>query len=202
MHTVFHRPLLKAIAAVAASIAVVAAPATSVGQSASTRPGPEHTAKLFNVLCLSKLPDIEAVAKLAKAQGFAELTGDALKPYRPQVPAERLQVWRFKDLGAGFTLMIARAKPDDQFKQSNPDFAQSTNYSCSLIPIGQNSQAETVAELAKLIGRNADETFDQGPLQVHAWSAKTDKLLIHAYHYAVKQRAATRLISVTIFVKN
>jgi len=177
----------------------IASPAYSQGLPA--KPGPARTAKMFDLICLSKLPDIKAIASLAASNKFAKLEGNALAPYRPQASVDELHGWRFTDFGATYTLLVTRAKPDAQFKAQMPAYANSVNYACSLILPDRFAKVAVLAALGKIIGRQRDETWEQGPMQVHSWKATTDKFFIQAFHYAGKARPNSSLLSATIFVK-
>jgi len=170
-------------------------------QGLPPKPGPARAAKMFDILCLSKLPNIQAIAALAAQNKFTSLSGAALKPYRPQVPVDAMRGWRFKDIGSTFTLLVTRSKPDAQFKAALPAYANSVNFACSLIFPNKFAKAGVLAALAKIIGRKRDEAWDQGPMRVHAWKAATKKAYIQALHYAGKARTNTSLISASIFVK-
>lgn len=184
--------------AVGAALAI-ASPASAQGLPA--KPGPARTAKLFDVICLSKLPDIKAIASLAASNKFAKLEGKALAPYRPQAPVDELHGWRFTDFGSTYTLVVTRAKPDAQFKAQMPAYAKSINYACSLVLPDRFAKAGVLAALGQIIGRKRDEAWDQGPMQVHSWKATTEKFFIQAFHYAGKARPNSSLLSATIFVK-
>lgn len=156
---------------------------------------------MFDLLCLSKLPDIKAIAGLATTNKFTKLGERGLQPYRPQVPVDEMHGWRFKDFGAGFTLIVTRSKPDAQFKADMPAFANSISYACTLVLPNRFEKAAVLAALGKIIGRQRDETWDQGPMQVHSWKATTKKVFIQAFHYAGKARPNSSLLAATIFVK-
>ena len=190
--------ILRAVAVGAAL--VITSPVLAQGLPA--KPGPARTAKMFDVLCLSKLPDIKVIAALATANKFTKLGKGGLAPYRPSVPADEMHGWQFADFGAKYTLIVTRSKPDAQFKAQMPAFANSVNYACSLILPNRFAKAAVIDALGKIIGRKRDETWDQGPMRVHAWKATTQKLFIQAYHYAGKARPNSSLISATIFVKD
>jgi hypothetical protein len=189
------------IAGVVAVGAALAIASPALAQGLPAEPGPARTAKIFDLVCLSKLPDIKAIAALATANKFAKLEGRSLAPYRPQVAVDELHGWRFTDFGATFTLLVTRSKPDAQFKAQMPAFANSVNYACSLILPDRFEKAAVLAALEKIIGRQRDETWDQGPMQVHSWKATTKTAFIQAFHYAGKARPNSSLLSATIFVK-
>lgn len=189
------------ITRLAALIGMLALTTSAFAQGLPAKPGPARTAKMFDLVCLSKLPNIKAIAALATANKFAKLSGDALKRFQPQVPADEFHGWQFTDFGAKFTLLVTRSKPDKQMKAEIPDFANSVNYACSLLLPNRFDKNAVLAALAKIIGRKGDETWDQGAMRIHAWKAQTKKLYIQAFHYAGKARANSSLLSASMFVK-
>jgi hypothetical protein len=186
------------------AVAVGAALGITVPASAQglpKEPGPARTAKMFDLICLSKLPDIKSIAALATSNKFDKLEGKALARYRPQAPVDQLHGWRFTDFGATYTLLVTSGQPDAQFKAQMPAYANSVNYACSLILPNKFAKAAVLAAFGKIVGRKHDDAWDQGRMQVHAWKATTDKFFIQAFHYAGKTRPNSSLLSATMFVK-
>jgi hypothetical protein len=164
--------------------------------------GPARTVKMFDIFCLSQLPDLDGVAKVAGFGEFAQITGKDLERYQPEVPAEDLRAWRFHDFEAEYVLTAAKSKPDAGFKKEVPKFAKSTNFACSLLIPGTEAKDPLLEALVKLLGRKPDQAWDQGPMHVHAWSAQTDKLLSHVYYYVPNQTGPAGVLSASTFVLN
>ena len=171
-------------------------------QGLPKEPGPARTVKLFNFYCLSQLPAIEDVANAAGFGEYAELAGEELQKYQPEVPADDLRAWRLRDFGSEFILTAARSKPDAQFKKDVPEFANSKSVACSFIISSKDADKQLLKEMVGLIGRKPDEAWDQAPLRVHAWTGKTDKLLIIVHYYAPMEEGQNAILSATAFVKN
>ncbi len=170
-------------------------------QGLPKEPGPARTVKLFNFYCLSQLPAIEDVANAAGFGEYAELAGEELQKYQPEVPADELRAWRLRDFGSEFILTAARSKPDAQFKKDVPDFANSKSVACSLVISSKDADKQLLKEMVGLVGRKPDEAWDQAPLRVHAWTGKTDKLLIIVHYYAPTEAGQNAILSATAFVK-
>lgn len=170
-------------------------------QGLPKEPGPARTVKLFNFYCLSQLPAIEDVANAAGFGEYAELAGEELQKYQPEVPAEELRAWRLRDFGSEFILTAARSEPDAQFKRDVPDFANSKSVACSLIISSKDAGEQLLKEMVGLVGRKPDEAWDQTPLRVHAWTGKTDKLLIIVHYHAPMEEGQNAILSATAFVK-
>jgi hypothetical protein len=184
-------------------IAALLALAGSFGaQGLPKEKGPARTVKMFDFFCLSQLPDLDGVKKAAGFGEFAQITGKELEQYQPAVPAEELHAWSFHDFGAKYVLTAARSKPDEEFKKSAPAFAKSTNAACSLLFPTDDPKEALFKELVALLGREPDETWDEGPMRVHAWSGQTDKLLSHVHYYTPAKDGPMGVLSASTFVKD
>jgi hypothetical protein len=164
--------------------------------------GPARTVGMFNIYCLSQLPDLDGVRKAAGFGEFAQITGEELRHYQPAVPAEELNAWRFHDSGGEYVLTAARAKPDESFKKQVPAFAKSTSVACSLLFPATDPGQAVLKQLVGLLGRPADKTWDEGKMRVHAWSGQTQKLLSRVHYYAPAKGGPTAVLSATTFVKD
>ena len=132
--------------------------ARAIGAAAQTIPkekGAARTVGLFSFLCLKQLPDLDGIERAAGFGEFDQLTGDDLKAYTPQAPAEKLFAWRYHDHGERFILTAARAKPDDAFKKQMPAFANATSTACSLL-VPSTKPDPLLGELTRTMGRAAD----------------------------------------------
>jgi hypothetical protein len=183
------------------AIVVFAIAGPAIGQGLPRNPGPARTAGLFNFYCLSQLPAIEDVANAVGFGEFAEIKGEELQKYQPEVPAEELRAWRLSDFGSEFTLTSARSKPDAKFKKEIPEFANSKSVACSLVIPTEDADAQLLKEMVGLIGREPDEAWDQGLLRVHSWTGKTEKLLVLVHFYAPTKEGQNAIMSATAFVK-
>jgi hypothetical protein len=164
--------------------------------------GAARTVAMFDIFCLSQLPDLEAIEKVAKAGDFEPLTGAELEKYQPEVKAEELKAWRYKDFEEEFVLTMARTLPDAQFKKDAPEFADSVNFGCSLLIPAKDAKDALLAEMKKVMERDPDETWDQAPLKAHSWSGQTDKLLVFIYYYAPLEGDKGGFLSANVSVKN
>ena len=182
-------------------IAALTLASTVNGQGLPKEPGPERTVKLFNFYCLSQLPNIEDVANAAGFGEFAELVGEELQQYQPEVPADELRAWRLRDLGSEFILTSSRSNSDTHLNNEVPEFANTANVACSLVVSSEDADEHLLKELVDLVGRVPDETRDQGTRRVHAWTGKTDELLVVVHYYAPKSEGPKTILSATAFVK-
>lgn len=163
--------------------------------------GPARTAKMFDLFCFSQLPDIEGIASVAKSGEFTELSGAELQKYQPQVPADKIHVWQFDDLGSTFTLISTKSKPDAEFKKTFPAFANSVNYACSLITPGKDAKAGVLKEMTALMERAPDESWDEARVQVDHWAGQTETLLVQVFQYSSRDGKISNLLSASAFVK-
>lgn len=170
-------------------------------QELPEKAGPERTAKLFELFCFNQLPDIAAIANIAKAGGFTPLEGAELQKYQSGVPAEDLNAWKFDDLAGKYVLITAKTKPGPEEMKDFPGFEGATSYACTLFTPSNDPSEGVQKEMVKIMERKADGTFDQGPLKVHSWTGQTETLLVNIFHYASAKGRKTVLLSGTTFVK-
>lgn len=183
------------------AIAALLLAAPLAGQGLPKKPGPARTAGLFNFYCLSQLPAIEDVANAIGFGEFAEIKGEELQKYQPEVPADEFRAWRLRDFGSEFILTSARSRPDAKFKKDVPEFADAKSVACSLIISTEDADGQLLKEMVGVVGRKPDEAWDQGGLRVHAWTGRADKLLVIVHFYAPTRPGQNAVMSATAFVK-
>jgi hypothetical protein len=188
------------IRAVLLVMAIAALPALSSAQTIPKTKGPTRVIGLFDFLCLKQLPDLNGIERAAGFGEFDQLTGEDLAPYAPQVPTEKLFAWRYHDHGEQFILTASQAKPDDEFKKQMPAFASSTNTACSLL-VPSAKPDPLLGELTRLMGRAADQTWQEGPMQVHSWTHQRPDALSYVQYYAPENAGAKAVLSASVFVK-
>jgi hypothetical protein len=187
-------------AALTCLVAIIA----SVGAAAQTIPkekGAARTVGLFGFLCLKQLPDLDGLERAAGFGEFDQLTGDDLKPYAPQAPAEKLLAWRYHEHGERFILTAARSEPDDAFTKEMSALANSTSTACSLL-VPSAKPDPLLGELTRTMGRAPDSTWQEGAMQVHAWTHEQGNALSYVHYYAPDKAGATAVLSASVFVKN
>jgi hypothetical protein len=163
---------------------------------------PTRSVKLFNVLCLSQLPDLDGVAKAAGLGEFAPVMDKDLGTYRTQEQMKDMRAWRFHDASGEFVLTAGKTRPDDAFKKSAPKFAKAAATTCALHVPGSESSDTIAASLLTLFGRAPDKSWDEGSAHVSAWSKETGKHLSQVHFYAATKRGLNGVLRATIFVLN
>lgn len=157
----------------------------------------------FDQYCYAVMPDLAAVETKAASEKWPSVEGKELEAFRPAVAPQVLKAWTFEIGGKEHSLAITQSGMDDQSKASFPNFADATNYACSvLLPTDGAAPADIGAALEALIARKPDETYDEGPFQVSSWTAVTDKMMVFVYHYSPKTGHPGGLISMIVFQKS
>jgi hypothetical protein len=172
-------------------------------QEMPQQPDPLRAVKMFNVFCLSQLPDLAGVAKAAGFGEFAQIAGKELDSYRPKAPVEDFHAWRFHDQGAEYVLTATRSKPDDGLKKQLPKLAKAeTQVACSLMFPAPEAKAPILAGLSKMLGRAPDETREEGPARLYVWNGKGDKALSRVDYSAPLKPGPRGILSASLFVLN
>ena len=182
------------------TVAIAALSALCLAQTIPKTKGPTRTIGLFDFLCLKQLPDLNGIERAAGFGEFDQLTGEDLAPYAPQVPPEKLFAWRYHDHGEQFILTASQAKPDDAFKKKMPAFANATNTACSLL-VPSAKPDPLLGELTRVMGRAADQSWQEGPTRVYSWTHQRPDALSYVHYYAPENAGATAVLSASVFVK-
>jgi hypothetical protein len=146
--------------------------------------GVARTVKMFDMFCLTQLPDIEGIERFAGFGEFAQIVGDDLTPYSGGLPGEKVLGWRFHDFGAELILTATRAKPDASFTQKHPTFAKAKAVSCSLLIPNDAPRDEVVKALGQRLGQSPDESLEDGSAHVSAWNKETAKAVSRVVYRA------------------
>ena len=182
------------------AVAIAALPALGFAQTIPKTKGPTRTIGLFDFLCLKQLPDLNGIERAAGFGEFDQLTGEDLAPYAPQVPPEKLFAWRYHDHGEQFILTASQAKPDDAFKKKMPAFANATNTACSLL-VPSAKPDPLLGELTRVMGRAADQSWQEGPTRVYSWTHQRPDTLSYVHYYAPENAGTKAVLSASVFVK-
>lgn len=170
------------------------------GPAAASPEQAEHVIGLFSRLCYEPMPDLDAV-EAAVDPAWQPLAGEELEGFRPSADTALLKAWNIVDQGGNFSLAISSGPMDEQGQADFPAFSDATNFGCSLVLNATEVPPGAVqAGLEKLLEREADESFEQGPLDVSAWTGGSDEILVILYHYAPKSGAPGGLLSMTVFL--
>lgn len=179
----------------------VIAQAKPAAEGAADAANASQTAKLFDDICYSTLPELQPIANLAKKDKWQPITGLALKAYAPEVPPDLLKAWSFRVNGVKYRASISSGPVDTTLQSAFPAFAKARAFACSLILPGRVAQSAMDEALQKLVGRAADERYDSGLFKVHFWSGVTEQLAALMYHYRPKSGAPGGLISFVVLKK-
>lgn len=185
------------VAALAAALAL--APWTVGAQDLPEEPGAARTVKMFDLFCFALLPDLATIADIA-GQHFEEITGDELARYKPNAGADDIRAWRFTDFEADYVLTTARTPADDAFRREFPELADATSFACSLVLPAVHGQDDIRAELARLMQREPDRSWESPPLRASLWVGQTENMVVNVLHYAPADGGAGGLLSAVAFV--
>lgn len=164
--------------------------------------GVARTVKMFDMFCLTQLPDIEGIERFAGFGEFAQILGADLRPYASGLPEEKVLAWRFHDFGAELILTATRARPDAAFKAKHPAFAKARTAACSLLIPNEASREDVVKALAQRLGRVPDESLDDAGAHISAWNSETPKGVSRVVFSAPAERGRKATLSASATVKD
>ena len=94
--------------------------------------GAARTVAMFDIFCFSQVPDIDAIANIAKGN-FDEVVGEERQKFAEGGPPGELRVWKYVDFDQEYVLTTLQSRPDEAMKAEVPQFADATSYACSLL---------------------------------------------------------------------
>lgn len=192
------RPPLRTGIVWAAALAVLLS--TALARPASASPEAVHVVSLFSRLCYETMPDM-AAAEAHVGDDWTALDGKALEAFRPAAETTKLKAWTFSDGGGSFSFALSQSPMDEQGKTDFPAFADATNVSCSLVLNATEAPPPAVrTKLAELLEREPDETYDEDPFKVSAWTGEAEGLLVVLYYYEPQSGAPGGVLAMTVFV--
>ena len=157
-------------------------PALAAGDILPDGPGAKRIVRLFDLFCMTHVPNLETIAEIASAN-FEELKDKALERYRPAREPEELRAWRFSEYGGEFALVTARQAPGAGASPPDPAFAAATSYDCTLVLPDDIAQSDIRKELTTLMARAPDDTLKAGPVHAARWNGRTPEMLVNVLHY-------------------
>jgi len=184
MHAPGQRPNLRAASIYLLLFLCALSPLSAVALELPKEKGVARTVKMFDMFCLTQLPDIEGIERFAGFGEFAQMDGDELAPYSSGMPGEKVLGWRFHDFGAELILTATRAKPDASFTEGHPAFAKAKSVSCSLSIPNDEPHDEVVKALGQRLGLPPDESIEDGNAHLSAWNKETAKAVSRVVYRA------------------
>lgn len=186
-------------AALAAIAALAALLASTLTAPATASPQADHIVGLFSRLCYETMPDI-AAAESNVGDDWTAITGQGLEAFRPSAETTLLKAWTFSEGGSTFSFAISSGPMDEQGKADFPAFAEARNVACSLVLNATEAPSAAVLRgLEALLERKPDETYDEDPHDVSAWTGEAEGLLVVLYYYAPKSGVPGGVLAMTIF---
>jgi len=161
-------------------------------------PGAARTVRIFDLFCYGLIPDVDAIIEVVSEE-FTPITGSELSDYRPEGDVSLLKAWKFDDFDSEYSLGVSVTTLTDQIKEELPGYE--TAHACTLALPKQESVDSIRREVGALVGRDADETFDQEPFRAHAWMGETEKMRVHVYYYAPLSGEPGGLLSAAVLQK-
>lgn len=184
------------------TLMIAAASSCALAEELPKEKGVARTVKMFDMFCLTQLPDIEGIERFAGFGEFAQILGADLAPYASGAPEEKVLGWRFHDFGAELILTASRATPDEAFRQKHPAFAKAKTASCSLLIPNDASRDDVVKALARRLGREPDESLDEAGAHVSAWNSETVKAVSRVVYRVPAEKGRKAALSASVTIKD
>ncbi len=170
---------------------------SALGSEQAAETDPVH---VFNEVCYSKVPVIDAIRDMATRLAWNPISGDDLKRFSPQKNPGLLEGWDMQVGERLFRLGVVQSPPVDGMARSFPGFADGTATSCTLILDGQDDPAALAVRMQTLAGKDpASRNVSEGELKTTTWAGGNDNFKV--FLFSKIDEAGGGLLNVTILAK-
>ncbi len=126
---------------------------------------------VFNEVCYSKVPALDAIRDMATRLSWNPISGDDLKRFTALKNPDLLEGWDMQVGERLFRLGIVQSRPIESMAKTFPDFADGTATSCTLVLDGQDEAGAIAARMQSLAGKEpASRDVPEGELKTTTWA--------------------------------
>lgn len=156
---------------------------------------------VFNEVCYTKVPAVEAIREMALRLAWNPITGDDLGRFTSMKNPDLLEGWDMQVGKRLYRLGIVQSDPSDAMKQNFPDFSAGTATSCTLVLDGEDDAAEISTRMQTLAGKEpASRDVAEGPLKTTTWAGGNADFKVFLFS-KVNDTGKGGLLNVTILAK-
>ncbi len=156
---------------------------------------------LFNEICYSQVPDVAAIADMAKRFAWEPMGGDDLQRFTTIKTPSLLEGWDMRLSERIYRIGIVQSEPSDVLIASFPDLADAAATSCSMVLDGQDSAQTIFDRMMTLVGKVPDSQDEPDEeLLTTTWSGGNADVKVFVFLKSDRLKRAN-LINVTIVTK-
>jgi len=135
------------------SFAVFAEKSSSPKVPESTKADDVNAVFVFNRVCYSQVPNIEAIEAMSRKLGWSPLTERELELSAPAGESDRVLGWDTPIGERAFRVTLVQGALISQMIEAFPDFKQGQSTSCTLVLDGRDKGDNLHEELNSLAGK-------------------------------------------------
>ncbi len=156
---------------------------------------------LFNEICYSQVPDVSAIADMAKRFAWEPMGGDDLQRFTTIKTPTLLEGWDMRLSERIYRIGIVQSEPSNALMASFPDLTDATATSCSMVLDGQDDAQLIFDRMVTLVGK-APDNQDQPDeaLLTTTWSGGNADVKVFVFLKTDRLKRAN-LMNVTIVTK-
>ena len=156
---------------------------------------------VFNRVCYSRVPNIEAIREMATRFAWEKMGGEDLQGFTTWENPDVLEGWDVPLSGRIYRLGVVKAVPTDEMKQEFPEFSGGSAIACTLVLDGEDDADIINNRMTTLAGKEPSrKDISEGELTTQLWAGGNDELKVFLFAKSDKNNKAS-LLSVTILSK-
>ncbi|MEX0343390.1 MAG: hypothetical protein AB3N20_00595 [Rhizobiaceae bacterium] len=155
---------------------------------------------VFNEVCYSKVPVVDAIREMATRLAWNPISGDDLKRFTALQDPDLLEGWDMQVGERLFRLGVVQSPPARGMAKTFPDFANGTATSCTLILDGQDDPDSLAVRMQALAGKDPESRdVPDGSLNTTTWAGGNADFKV--FLFSKLDAIGGGLLNVTILAK-
>ncbi len=176
---------------------IMAMASTAFASEQASEIDPVH---VFNEVCYSKVPVVDAIREMATRLAWNPISGDDLKRFTALQNPDLLEGWDMQIGERLFRLGVVQSPPAGGMEQTFPEFADGTATSCTLILDGQDDPEILAVRMQTLAGKDPESSnVAEGSLNTTTWAGGNADFKV--FLFSKLDAIGGGLLNVTILAK-
>ena len=156
---------------------------------------------VFNRVCYSQVPNVQAIENLATQLAWRLLAKDLLQDFDPEKRAETLLGWQAQVGERLFQIGVTQGPVPAKMRESFPKFANGKATSCSMVLDDQQPASEFLPNMQRLAGKEPIASdVEEGRLRTTTWAGGNDEVKVFLFAKA-PPTGNGGLLNVTVLTK-
>lgn len=172
---------------------------------ASAEQGPElrqiDTVSVFNRICYSKVPSLQAIRDMALELAWKPLDNDDLEAFGNKDNLVSLEGWDVQVGEKFYRVGISTAPVAESAKENFPGFENGVTTSCSMVLDGSDLNSQIATNMQTLAGKQpVSSDVSEGDLLTTTWAGGNDDIKVFLFNKATSDDNGG-VLAVTVITK-